>query len=136
MFSRQWCVLPRDLATSWVGPFIVLSVLASGPSEAQTMAVLQGRALDTSASALPNATITVVNQSTGFSRAALTDGEDFELLFAISAADAVPVLDGWKSRFPGVRITCIGRVTEEPGVRLRDREGLREMPRHGYVHFA
>jgi hypothetical protein len=49
------------------------------------MAVLQGRALDTSASALPNATITVVNQSTGFSRAALTDGEGRYHIEAIPA---------------------------------------------------
>jgi thiamine-monophosphate kinase len=68
--------------------------------------------------------------------AALTDGEDFELLFAVAKKDAVPVLDGWKARFPDVRLTCIGRVTQEPVIRLRDRQGPKPMPNHGYVHFA
>lgn len=68
--------------------------------------------------------------------AALTDGEDFELLFAVAKQDAVPVLDGWKARFPDVRLTCIGRLTQEPGIRLRDRQGPKPMPTHGYVHFA
>ncbi|MBL9127853.1 MAG: thiamine-monophosphate kinase [Verrucomicrobiales bacterium] len=68
--------------------------------------------------------------------AALTDGEDFELLFAVSPKDAVPVLDGWKARFPDVRLTCIGRVTEDPTLRIRDAKGPRPLPTHGYVHFA
>ena len=68
--------------------------------------------------------------------AALTDGEDFELLFTVASADAVPVLDGWKARFPDVRLTCIGRVTAEAGVRLREAGGLRDLPHHGYVHFG
>ncbi len=68
--------------------------------------------------------------------AALTDGEDFELLFAVPSAEAVPVLDGWRATFPAVRLTCIGRVATQPGLRLRDRNGIREAPAHGYVHFA
>jgi len=68
--------------------------------------------------------------------AALTDGEDFELLFAVGKKDAVAVLDGWKARFPDVRLTCIGRITSEPGIRLRDRQGPKPMPTHGYVHFT
>lgn len=68
--------------------------------------------------------------------AALTDGEDFELLFTVASADAVRVLDGWKARFPGVRLTCVGRVTPEPGLRLRDPQGVRELPEHGYLHFG
>ena len=68
--------------------------------------------------------------------AALTDGEDFELLFTVASADAVPVLDGWKARFPGVPLTCIGRITAEPGLRLRDAKGAHEFRGNGYVHFA
>lgn len=68
--------------------------------------------------------------------AALTDGEDFELLFAVAPADAVPVLDGWKARFPAVPITCIGRILPEPGLRLRDANGVQEFRDNGYVHFA
>jgi len=67
--------------------------------------------------------------------AALTDGEDFELLFTVAAKDAVPVLDAWKQRFPEVQLSCIARITAEPGLRIRDREGVRPLTVHGYVHF-
>jgi thiamine-monophosphate kinase len=68
--------------------------------------------------------------------AALTDGEDFELLFTLASRDAVPLVDRWKTRFPKVRLSCIGKVTATPGLKLRDDKGLRELPTHGYVHFA
>jgi thiamine-monophosphate kinase len=68
--------------------------------------------------------------------AALTDGEDFELLFTVAASDAVRVMDGWRERFPGTRISCIGRVTPGPEVLMRDLRGVRPMPRGGYEHFT
>lgn len=68
--------------------------------------------------------------------AALTDGEDFELLFTVPSKQAVPLLDGWKAQFPNVPLTCIGKVTSTPGVKLRDKDGYKPMPTHGYVHFA
>jgi thiamine-monophosphate kinase len=67
--------------------------------------------------------------------AALTDGEDFELLFTIASKDAVPLLDGFKSAFTGVLLTCIGKITAEPGIRIRDKQGVRPLTGHGYVHF-
>jgi thiamine-monophosphate kinase len=67
--------------------------------------------------------------------AALTDGEDFELLFTVAPADAVPLLDQWKTAFPELRLGCVGKITSEPGVRLRDRKGARPLTAHGYVHF-
>jgi thiamine-monophosphate kinase len=67
--------------------------------------------------------------------AALTDGEDFELCFTVASADAVPLLDGWKNQFPELTLTCIGRITGEPGLRLRDNEGVRSLNVHGYTHF-
>lgn len=68
--------------------------------------------------------------------AALTDGEDFELLFTVPSKSAVPLLDGWKQRFPDTRLSCIGRIRQEPGLVLRGPRGLREIQDHGYVHFA
>jgi|SRR5688572_30428221 len=68
--------------------------------------------------------------------AALTDGEDFELLFTLPSRSAVELLDGWKRQFPNLPLTCIGKVSAEPGVRLRDKEGVRPLPAHGYVHFT
>ncbi len=68
--------------------------------------------------------------------AALTDGEDFELLFTVPGREAVKVLDGWKREFPETRLSCIGRITAEPGLRLRDRRGAQAVEWHGYAHFA
>jgi thiamine-monophosphate kinase len=68
--------------------------------------------------------------------AALTDGEDFELLFTLPSRKAVALLDAWKKQFPNLPLTCIGKVSAEPGVRLRDKEGVRPLPAHGYVHFT
>ena len=68
--------------------------------------------------------------------AALSDGEDFELLFTVGSRDAVPLLDGWKKQFPAVRLSCIGKITAGDGITLRDKEGVRPLMAHGYVHFA
>ncbi|HWD17732.1 MAG TPA: thiamine-phosphate kinase [Verrucomicrobiae bacterium] len=68
--------------------------------------------------------------------AALTDGEDFELLFAVRSGDAVPVLDQWRAQFPGVRLSCIGKITAQAGLKIRDKDGVRALEAHGYVHFA
>ena len=68
--------------------------------------------------------------------AALTDGEDFELLFTVAGKDAVPVLDGWRKHFPKVSLTCIGKITAAEGITLRDKHGARPLNVHGYSHFA
>jgi thiamine-monophosphate kinase len=68
--------------------------------------------------------------------AALTDGEDFELLFTVASASAVPLLDGWKTAFPDLRLSCIGKITAAAGLVLRDKQGVRSLTDHGYQHFA
>jgi len=68
--------------------------------------------------------------------AALTDGEDFELLFTVASPDAVPLLDAWKLQFPSLPLRCIGKVTAEPTITIRHKSGVRPLPRGGYVHFA
>ena len=68
--------------------------------------------------------------------AALTDGEDFELLFTLPAKKAVALADAWKAQFPDLPLTCIGRISKEPGLRLRDKQGVRTLNVHGYTHFA
>ena len=55
--------------------------------------------------------------------AALTDGEDFELLFTVAGASAVKLLDAWKQQFPELRLSCIGKITAGEGVTLRDKNG-------------
>ena len=68
--------------------------------------------------------------------AALTDGEDFELLFTVASKDAVPLLDAWKQQFPNLPLTVVGKITNEPGLRLHDRNGVKTLTAHGYTHFA
>ena len=68
--------------------------------------------------------------------AALTDGEDFELLFTARSKDAVPLMDAWKRQFPNLPLTVVGKITNEPGLRLHDRNGVKTLTAHGYTHFA
>ena len=68
--------------------------------------------------------------------AALTDGEDFELLFTVGSKQAVPLLDAWRKEFPKVRLSCIGKITTGSGLKLRDKTGLHTIQAHGYIHFA
>ena len=57
---------------------------------------------------------------------AISDGEDYELLFAVGN-DVGPKLEpGWKEVFPQVALTCVGRLTERKGDPLN---------KPGYDHF-
>jgi thiamine-monophosphate kinase len=57
---------------------------------------------------------------------ALTDGEDYELLFAVNN-DIGPKLEReWNEAFPNLAITCIGRLTEKKG---------KVETKPGYDHF-
>ena len=67
--------------------------------------------------------------------AALTDGEDFELLFTVASKDAVPLLDAWKKQFPKLRLSCIGKINAGPDITIRDKDGLKPMTLRGYTHF-
>ena len=68
--------------------------------------------------------------------AALTDGEDFELLFSLPSNKAVALLDAWKSQFPHLRVTCIGKITAGTTLKIRTEDGLRDLTERGYTHFA
>jgi thiamine-monophosphate kinase len=68
--------------------------------------------------------------------AALTDGEDYELLFTAAARDAVPLADAWRKQFPKLRLSCIGKITAARGLKLRDAQGVRALHDHGYLHFT
>jgi thiamine-monophosphate kinase len=68
--------------------------------------------------------------------AALTDGEDFELLFTLAARDAVKLLDAWKKKFPKLKLSCIGKIVAGHEIILHDKTGSHKLSAHGYVHFA
>jgi thiamine-monophosphate kinase len=61
-------------------------------------------------------------------RAALSDGEDFELLFAVSPAKAARLAGQWKRRFPALSLTCLGALAKRGVAR-----GLGAVC--GYDHF-
>jgi thiamine-monophosphate kinase len=61
---------------------------------------------------------------------ALTDGEDFELLFAVPKTRAQQLERGWNRQFAMLPLTCIGNLTplgSSPSTRAQ---------RHGHDHFA
>jgi thiamine-monophosphate kinase len=67
--------------------------------------------------------------------AALTDGEDFELLFTLASKDAVRLLDSWKRQFPKLKLSCIGKIVAGDGILIRDKGGSHKLNAQGYVHF-
>jgi len=61
---------------------------------------------------------------------ALHGGEDYELLFATREWSRVP------KQFSGVKVTRIGRITEERGVRIVQPDGtVEELKAKGWEHF-
>ena len=65
-------------------------------------------------------------------RHALRDGEDFELLFTVSASRAGALARGFSARFPGTPFSRIGEVGEGRGVFL---DGA-PLPDAGFDHFS
>jgi thiamine-monophosphate kinase len=61
-------------------------------------------------------------------RDAISDGEDYELLFAISPANAHSLTSGWQKKFPKLPLTRIGKLISAFGIRHS------KFPK-GYAHF-
>ncbi|MEY2500255.1 MAG: thiamine-monophosphate kinase [Verrucomicrobiota bacterium] len=59
---------------------------------------------------------------------AISDGEDYELLFAIAPKDSPLLPARWAKKFPNVRLTRIGRLNRKSKIENR------KFP-SGYVHF-
>ena len=59
---------------------------------------------------------------------AISDGEDYELLFAISPLEQLRLEKMWRRRFPDLRLTRIGRLTPK--------SKARNAKLRGYDHFA
>lgn len=62
-------------------------------------------------------------------RQAMNDGEDYELLFALSPNDTVTLEKKWRKKFPGLALTRIGYFNRQSPIANRKFPG-------GYVHFA
>src|SRR6266446_7852717 len=59
---------------------------------------------------------------------AISDGEDYELLFAISRRQSKRLQRSWRKKFPRLRLTRIGSLIPQSAVRNPQLPG-------GYVHF-
>jgi thiamine-monophosphate kinase len=59
---------------------------------------------------------------------AISDGEDHELLFALSPKDSRLLLSRWRRKFPKLPLTRIGRLDRKLKIENRKFPG-------GYVHF-
>lgn len=60
---------------------------------------------------------------------AVSDGEDYELLLAISRRDRARLQKSWRKKFPRVPLTRIGRLTQPLN------NSTSQHLRRGYVHF-
>jgi thiamine-monophosphate kinase len=59
---------------------------------------------------------------------AISDGEDYELLFAIAPTDSRRLLARWRRKFPNVPLTRIGQLNRKSQIENRKIPG-------GYLHF-
>jgi thiamine-monophosphate kinase len=73
-------------------------------------------------------------QPAGWQRA-LSDGEDYELLFTVAESDAAGLSEAWRQRFPGLRLSRIGTITAGSAFFLREGAKVRPFTLHGYEHF-
>jgi len=63
---------------------------------------------------------------------ALFDGEDFELVVAVSADEGKRLVES--QSVPGIRLACIGECVAEPGLWLEESGSRRVLEPLGYVH--
>ncbi|HLD50064.1 MAG TPA: thiamine-phosphate kinase [bacterium] len=68
---------------------------------------------------------------------ALTDGEDFELLFTMGQAGKRKLEKVWRKKFPRTRLSWIGRIQKEKGIRWMDHAKPVRLPfkTTGFRHF-
>ena len=59
---------------------------------------------------------------------AISDGEDYELLFATAPEDSSSLRQRWRKKFPNLPLTRIGRLVQKSASRI-------PASFHGYVHF-
>ena len=60
---------------------------------------------------------------------AVSDGEDYELLFAIAPRDRTRLTRAWRKKFPRLPLTCIGSLTRPLN------NSTTQLLSGGYLHF-
>jgi thiamine-monophosphate kinase len=112
--------------------------LARRPEVRAMMDVSDGLAKDlhalTPAGAVPALNSEALPRRTGADvRAALTDGEDYELVFALaSRADRIGFERAWARVFPRTRLSCIGQFVSAANV---PHAAIKLADYHGYEHL-
>jgi thiamine-monophosphate kinase len=66
---------------------------------------------------------------------AISDGEDYELLFAVSPRDRAHLQRGWRNKFPKLPLTRIGFLTQRLNSASPARTSTSRLLPRGYVHF-
>ena len=66
-------------------------------------------------------------------KAALNDGEDFELLLTLSEEDCKELLNNWKMKTP---LTCIGNISDTGKMQIKMPDGeIKDLQAGGYDHL-
>ena len=117
---------PRVAEAQWLArnhPLHAMMDLSDGlAADLPRLAAASGCGFAIEEEALPRGRDCTVEQALG-------DGEDYELLFAISPRHSRALEASWRKRFPRLRLTRIGQLT-------RRQKHQQVLARRGYDHFA
>ena len=122
--GRHLKFIPRIAEARWLTkhfPIHAMMDLSDGlGADLPRLAHASGLGFEVEENVLPRNQGCTINQ-------ALNDGEDYELLFALSSRDSSRLRKSWPKKFPHLLLTRIGRLNRKSKIENRKW--------HGYVHF-
>jgi thiamine-monophosphate kinase len=125
--GRHLRFLPRIDESRWLTKNFVIRAmmdLSDGlGTDLPRLAEASGLGFEFDESQLPRSSGSTIEQ-------AISDGEDYELLFAVAPKDRTRLLARWRRKFPRLLLTRIGRLVSKS--RKRKNKKLKS----GYVHFT
>jgi thiamine-monophosphate kinase len=123
--GRHLKFIPRIAESRWLTenfPVHAMMDLSDGLwTDLPRLARASGVGFEVDEAALPRSRGSTIVQ-------AISDGEDYELLFAISPKNSPSLLSRWQKKFPKIPLTRIGRLNRKSKIENR------RFPA-GYVHF-
>jgi thiamine-monophosphate kinase len=123
--KKHWAFEPRLAEGRWLAEHGFASAmmdLSDGLArDLPRLAAASGTGFQIAPDAIPR------NRGSSF-ESAVSDGEDYELLFSTRKSKAATLEASWPRAFPGLPLTPIGSLCRE--------EGLFEFPRSGFDHFG
>jgi thiamine-monophosphate kinase len=119
---------PRLAEAAWLAkyhlPHAMMDLSDGLASDLPRLAAASGCGFDLDETSIPRTSGCTVTQ-------ALSDGEDFELLFAVAPKNADQLERAWRKKFPRVPLTRIGSLTARTS---RSSAFIKRI--HGHDHFA